>query len=121
MSLVALPAFLSIEGTLNKPERKLDYAALTAIAARAAVATGLVKGSTGGALNALGNILSGEKAPAERLQLAAMGMEAEFTLCIDDEPVKPEDVFGDPRAGLRRNARLIRSPTGAVVFGIPCV
>ena len=31
---------------------------------------------------------------SERLQLAAIGMEAEFALVVDDQPVRPEDVFG---------------------------
>jgi hypothetical protein len=39
-------------------------------------------------------------APAERLQLAAVGMEAEFTLVVDGREKKPERVFGTPRSFL---------------------
>lgn len=44
----------------------------------------------------------GEKVdrPAGRLQLAAIGLEAEFSLIVDERPVRPEAVFGDPRAFL---------------------
>ncbi|MEX0912647.1 MAG: hypothetical protein WD031_04375, partial [Gemmatimonadota bacterium] len=35
-----------------------------------------------------------------RLQLAAVGIEAEFTLMLDGRPRRPEQVFGDPRAFL---------------------
>jgi hypothetical protein len=35
-----------------------------------------------------------------RLQLAAIGLEAEFSLVVDDRPVRPEAIFGDPRAFL---------------------
>jgi hypothetical protein len=38
----------------------------------------------------------------ERLQLAAIGMEAEFSLVVDEFPARPESVFGDPRAFLGR-------------------
>ncbi len=41
-----------------------------------------------------------ESASGGRLQLAAVGMEAEFALRVDGLPAKPEDVFGDPRAFL---------------------
>jgi hypothetical protein len=40
-----------------------------------------------------------ERAPG-RLQLAAIGMEAEFSLVVDGFPARPESVFGDPRAFL---------------------
>ena len=33
----------------------------------------------------------------DALRHAAVGLEAEFTLFVDDQPVKPEDLFGDPR------------------------
>lgn len=51
---------------------------------------------TGGAV---AKKISGAKhaAAAETLQLAAMGMEAEFSLQVDREPTRPEDVFRDPR------------------------
>lgn len=40
---------------------------------------------------------------ADRLQLAAIGMEAEFSLFVDGEQVKPEDVFADPRTFLGKD------------------
>jgi hypothetical protein len=40
-----------------------------------------------------------ELAP-EQLQLAAIGMEAEFSLVVDGAPARPEAVFGDPRSFL---------------------
>src|SRR5687768_14380812 len=56
-----------------------------------------------------------------RLQLAAIGMEAEFALLIDDEQLKPEDVFGSPRAFIRgplmhRTGTSYHLPTGGVVY-----
>jgi hypothetical protein len=59
--------------------------------------------------------------PAQRLQLAAMGLEAEFSLCVDDKAVKPEDIFGDPRAFIRghlmhRVGTSYHLPTGAAVY-----
>ena len=39
----------------------------------------------------------------DSLQLAAIGMEAEFSVFVDNEQVKPEDVFHDPRTFLGRN------------------
>ena len=58
---------------------------------------------------------------APRLLLAAIGMEAEFSLFVDDEPVKPEDLFGDPRAFLRgpllhRVGTSYSLPTGGAVY-----
>ena len=41
------------------------------------------------------------KRPEPKLRLAAIGMEAEFELHLDDVHVKPEDAFGDPRAFIR--------------------
>jgi hypothetical protein len=57
----------------------------------------------------------------ERLQLAAIGMEAEFAVFIDEEQVKPEDVFKDPRTFLGRNLMHRRGtsyhlPTGGAVY-----
>ncbi|MGQ0815761.1 MAG: hypothetical protein ACT4O1_15095 [Gemmatimonadota bacterium] len=57
----------------------------------------------------------------ERLQLAAVGMEAEFSVFIDGEQVKPEDVFRDPRAfmgnGLmHRKGTSYHLPTGGAVY-----
>jgi hypothetical protein len=57
----------------------------------------------------------------DRLQLAAIGMEAEFSVFIDGEQVKPEDVFHDPRTFLGRNLMHRRGtsyhlPTGGAVY-----
>jgi hypothetical protein len=51
----------------------------------------------------------------------AAGLEAEFTLIVDDKPAKPEEVFGDPRGFLRvplmhRTGRSFHLPTGAAVY-----
>src|ERR1041384_1248272 len=51
----------------------------------------------------------------------AAGLEAEFTLIVDDTPVRPEDVFGDPRGFLEvplmhRTGRSFHLPTGAAVY-----
>lgn len=40
------------------------------------------------------------EAPSSRLQLAAIGMEAEFSLVVNGRDRKPEHVFGTPRAFL---------------------
>jgi len=58
---------------------------------------------------------------ADKLQLAAIGMEAEFSVFVDGEQIKPEDVFGDPRAFLGRNLMHRRGtsyhlPTGGAVY-----
>src|SRR5512138_183293 len=58
---------------------------------------------------------------AERLQLAAIGMEAEFAVFVDGEQVKPEDVFGDPRTFLgddlmHRRGTSYHLPTGGAVY-----
>ena len=45
-----------------------------------------------------------ERNQGDRLELAATGMEAEFALVVDDQQVKPEDLFGDPRAFVRGRA-----------------
>ena len=57
----------------------------------------------------------------DRLQLAAIGMEAEFVLLIDDEPARPEDIFGSPRAFIRgdlmhRKGTSYHLPTGGAVY-----
>lgn len=56
-----------------------------------------------------------------RLKLAAIGMEAEFQVMVDGELVRPEDVFGDPRAFVRddlmhRVGTSYHLPTGGVVY-----
>ena len=65
----------------------------------------------------------GYEAPVkeQRLQLAAMGMEAEFALVVDGEQVKPEDLFGDPRAFIRghlmhRVGTSYHLPTGGAIY-----
>ncbi|MBD0321720.1 MAG: hypothetical protein ICV87_15395, partial [Gemmatimonadetes bacterium] len=60
-------------------------------------------------------------AKADKLQLAAIGMEAEFSVLVDDQPVRPEDVFGDPRAFVRgelmhRIGTSYHLPTGGAVY-----
>ena len=62
-----------------------------------------------------------ERAGRDRLQLAAIGMEAEFALIVDDVQTRPEDVFGDPRAFIRgplmhRQGTSYHLPTGGVVY-----
>ena len=57
----------------------------------------------------------------EPLQLAAIGMEAEFSVFVDGEQVKPEDVFGDPRTFLgndlmHRRGTSYHLPTGGAVY-----
>ncbi len=55
------------------------------------------------------------------LELAAMGMEAEFSLLVDGAPARPEDLFGDPRAFVRdrlmhRVGTSYHLPTGGAVY-----
>ena len=56
-----------------------------------------------------------------RLQLPAMGLEAEFSLVLDGEPTRPEDVFGSPRDFIRgdlvhRQGRSYQLPSGSAVY-----
>lgn len=56
-----------------------------------------------------------------RLRLAAVGLEAELSLYIDDVPEQPEAVFGSPRAFIRgdllhRVGTSYQLPTGAAVY-----
>lgn len=56
-----------------------------------------------------------------RPRLAAMGMEAEFTLVVDGEQRRPEDVFGTPRNFIRgelmhRQGTSYHLPTGGAVY-----
>lgn len=56
-----------------------------------------------------------------RLRLAAIGLEAELSLYIDDVPERPESVFGSPRAFIRGNllhrvGTSYQLPTGAAVY-----
>lgn len=62
-----------------------------------------------------------QKAGADRLLLAAIGMEAEFALFVDDVQVRPEDIFGDPRAFIRgpmmhRTGTSYHLPNGGVIY-----
>ncbi len=57
----------------------------------------------------------------ERIQLAAIGMEAEFAVIMDGVQVKPEDTFGTPRKIIRekmmhRKGRSYHLPTGGAVY-----
>jgi hypothetical protein len=57
----------------------------------------------------------------ERLQLAAMGLEAECSFMLDDVPTRPEAVFGSPRDFIRgelmhREGTSYHLPTGSAVY-----
>jgi len=57
----------------------------------------------------------------ERIQLAAIGMEAEFAVIIDGVQVRPEDIFGSPRKIIRekmmhRKGRSYHLPNGGAVY-----
>ncbi|HET6232483.1 MAG TPA: hypothetical protein VFE05_20575 [Longimicrobiaceae bacterium] len=63
----------------------------------------------------------GAATPREKLELAAIGMEAEFGVMVDGAPAKPEDVFGDPRAFVQgqlmhRVGTSYHLPTGGAVY-----
>ncbi|HEY8357335.1 MAG TPA: hypothetical protein VIL30_07705, partial [Ramlibacter sp.] len=60
-------------------------------------------------------------AAAGRLALAAIGIEAECSLMLDDVPTRPEDVFGSPRDFIRgtlmhRQGTSYQLPTGSAVY-----
>jgi hypothetical protein len=62
-----------------------------------------------------------EQGTLERLMLAAMGMEAEFTLMVDGQPKRPESIFGDPRSFLgsdlmHRTGTSYHMKTGGAVY-----
>jgi hypothetical protein len=64
---------------------------------------------------------SGDAGSAGAISLAAMGMEAEFNVVVDERPMRPEDVFGDPRAFIRqplmhRTGTSYHLPTGGAVY-----
>jgi hypothetical protein len=53
--------------------------------------------------------------------MAAIGLEAEFSVVLDGQPVKPEDVFGSPTKIVRgpmmhRTGRSYHLPTGGAVY-----
>ncbi|MEX2609062.1 MAG: hypothetical protein WEA24_03890 [Gemmatimonadota bacterium] len=57
----------------------------------------------------------------ERLRLAAMGLEAEFALFVDERPVRPEKLFGSPRGFVRaplmhRVGTSYHLPTGGAIY-----
>jgi len=57
----------------------------------------------------------------ESLALAAMGMEAEFSIVVDGKPARPEEIFGDPRRFIRqplmhRTGTSYHLPTGGAVY-----
>src|ERR1700674_2137685 len=57
----------------------------------------------------------------EPIQLAAIGMEAEFAVIIDGEQVRPEATFGSPRRFIRkkmmhRKGRSYHLPTGGAIY-----
>jgi len=59
-------------------------------------------------------------APA-RLRVPAMGLEAEFSLMLDDQPTRPESLFDSPRDFIRgelmhREGRSYHLPTGGAVY-----
>jgi hypothetical protein len=57
----------------------------------------------------------------QQLRLAAMGMEAEWSLRLDDKPTRPEALFGSPRDFIRgelmhRQGTSYHLPTGGAVY-----
>jgi hypothetical protein len=57
----------------------------------------------------------------ERIQLAAIGMEAEFAVIMDGVQRRPEDIFGSPKKIIRekmmhRKGRSYHLPTGGAVY-----
>src|SRR5690606_28028390 len=55
------------------------------------------------------------------LKLAAIGLEAEFELFVDEHPVRPERLFRDPRDIIRepmmhRTGRSYHLPTGSAIY-----
>jgi len=62
----------------------------------------------------------GEAKP-HSLRVAAVGLEAEFSLFIDEQAERPEEIFGSPRAFIRgplhhRRGTSFQLPTGAAVY-----
>src|SRR5687767_8962630 len=72
-------------------------------------------------LSKKGGAGKGAEQAGARLELAAMGMEAEFSLTVDGKPVRPEDLFGDPRDFIRaplvhRRGTSYHLPTGGAIY-----
>lgn len=68
-----------------------------------------------------GNDSAGRGQDAPRLKHAAIGIESEFNLILNDEEVNPKDVFGDPRGFIRgdlmhRVGSSYHIPTGGAVY-----
>lgn len=60
-------------------------------------------------------------AAGDHLSLAAIGLESEFSVFVDDRPVKPERLFGSPLAFIRqplmhRTGSSYHLPTGGAVY-----
>ena len=58
---------------------------------------------------------------ADRIMRPVGGLEAEFSLLVDDKPAKPEQIFGDPRGFItvpliHRTGRSFQLPNGAAVY-----
>jgi hypothetical protein len=58
---------------------------------------------------------------SDAIELAAIGLEAEFTVIVDGQPAKPEKVWGSPRKIIRgplmhRTGRSYHLPTGGAVY-----
>lgn len=58
---------------------------------------------------------------ADRIALAAIGLEAEFAVVMNGEQVRPEDVFGSPRSFIRqpmmhRTGKSYHLPTGGAIY-----
>ena len=63
----------------------------------------------------------GEERTTAAAALAAVGLEAEFSVVVDGQSVKPEDVFGSPTRIVRgpmmhRTGRSYHLPTGGAVY-----
>ena len=75
-----------------------------------------------GPLDAVGKAVARKtNRPGADLEMAAIGLEAECALWIDDKPTTPEKVFGDPRAFLgdglvHREGTSYHLPTGGAVY-----
>lgn len=67
------------------------------------------------------NALPAAAAQQDRLALAAIGMEAEFVLLLDDHPVRPEEIFGSPMGFIRgdlmhRRGTSYHLPNGGAIY-----
>lgn len=72
-------------------------------------------------MKAAGKAGKADTAVSDALALAAAGLEAEFTLIVDGQPARPEDVFGDPRGFIRaplmhRVGTSYHLPNGTAVY-----